>query len=118
VCATDHQRLEHLAEGLQCLVRRARRPLFVLVITLLTVVVALAYATPPEASIRGICNSGGADDPNLDVFLESEAILPTSLPPLRRADAGTRFAGDCRSACAARPLTTVRDRGPPPGGVT
>jgi hypothetical protein len=108
--------VEHLGEDLQRLGRRARRPLFLAVITMLAGVVVLALATPPQAMIRGICTSGDVDDPGL-VFLESEAFLPTSLPPLPRTDVATRFAGDRPSAWAARPPATVRDRGPPVGSV-
>ena len=106
--ATDRQRLEHSADGLQRLVRRARSLLFFSVITALVLVVVLAYATPPDAATLGIYNAKDGDDVCLD-----EALPPRSTPPLRATDARTPHLGDSWSARVARTLMTVRGRAPP-----
>ena len=114
---TVQKRIKRLTEALQRLHRCWRRPLFRAAIIMLTGGVVVAYATPPETTLNAICVAGDVDDPGMVLF-ESEACLPNSPPPLLRTDVGARFAGDCCSAWAARPLATVRDRGPPLGGAT
>jgi hypothetical protein len=113
VRATDHQRLGRFVDGLQRLVRRARSPLFFSVITVLTLVILLAHATSPDAEMLGIYSAEDGDDASLGLLLASEALPPTSIPPLRATDAGTPVLGDCWSARVARTLTTIRDRAPP-----
>ena len=60
--ATDRQRFEHSADGLQRLVRGARSRLLFSVITAFILVVALAYATPPDATILEIYSAAEGDD--------------------------------------------------------
>jgi hypothetical protein len=109
VRTTDRQRIEHSADGLQCLVRRARSRLFFSVITGLVLVVVLANATPLDAATLGIYNAEDGDDVCLD-----EALSPGSTPPpLRATDARTPHLGDSWSARVARTLMTVRERAPP-----
>ena len=110
---TDRQRLEHSADGLQRLVRRARSRLFFSVITALILVVALAYAIPPDATILEIYSAAEGDDASPD-----EALPPTSMAPLRATNAGTAVLGDCWSARVARTLMTVRGRAPPGKNAT
>jgi len=108
VRATDRQRIEHSADGLQRLVRRARSRLFFSVISALILVVVLAYATPPDATILEIYSAAEGDDAS-----PGEALPPTSIAPLRATNAGTPLLGDCWSARVARTLMTVRGRAPP-----
>ena len=108
VHATDRQRLEHSADALQHLVRRARSLLFFSLITVLILLVLLAYATAPDAAILGINTAEDGDDACFD-----EVLPPTSTPPLRATDAGTLHLGDCWSARVARTLMSLRDRAPP-----
>ena len=111
--ATDRQRLEHSADGVQRLVRRARSRLFLSVITALILVVVLAYATPPDATIFEIYIAAEGDDAS-----PGEALPPTSVAPLRVRNAGTPLLGDCWSARVARTLMTVRGRAPPGKNAT
>ena len=110
--ATVQERIERLTEALQRLHRCWRRPLLRAAIAILTGGIVLAYATPPETTLHAICVAGEVDESGMILF-EGEALLPNSLPPLLRTDVGARFAVDCRSAWTARPLATIRDRGPP-----
>lgn len=111
--ATDRQRLEHSADGLQRLVRRARSRLFFSVITALILVVVPAYATPPDATILEIYSAAEGDDGS-----PGEALPPTGIAPLRATNAGTTVLGDCWSARVARTLMTVRGRAPPGRNAT
>ena len=106
--ATDRQRFEHSADGLQRLNRLARSGLFFSVLTALLLVVGLAYATPPDATILEIYSAAEGDDASPD-----EALPPTSIAPLGPTNAGTPLLGDCLSARVARTLMTVRERAPP-----
>ena len=111
--ATDRQRIEHSADGLQRLNRLARSGLFFSVLTALLLVVGLAYATPPDATILEIYSAAEGDDASPD-----EALPPTSIAPLRATNAGTAVLGDCWSGRVARTLMTVRDRAPPGENAT
>lgn len=111
--ATDRERFEHSADGLQRLVRRARSRLLFSVITALILVVGLAYATPPDATILEIYSAAEGDDASPD-----EALPPTSIAPLRATNAGTAVLGDCCSARVPRTLVTVRGRAPPGKNAT
>jgi hypothetical protein len=113
VRATDRQRFEHSADGLQRLVRGARSRLLFSAITALILVVVLAYATPPDATILEIYSATEGDDASPD-----EALPPTSIAPLRATNAGTAVLGDCWSARVARTLVTVRGRAPPGKNAT
>jgi hypothetical protein len=113
VRATDRQKLEHSADGLQRLVRRSRSRLLFSVITALILVVVLAYATPPDAAILEIYSAAEGDDAS-----PGEALPPTSIAPLRAMNAGTPVLGDCWSARVARTLMTVRGRAPPGKNAT
>jgi hypothetical protein len=113
VRATDRLRLEHFADGVERLVRRARSGLFLSVITALILVVVLAYATPPDATIFEIYIAAEGDDAS-----PGEALPPTSVAPLRARNAGALLLGDCWSARVARTLMTVRGRAPPGKNAT
>jgi len=113
VRATDHQRFEHSADDVQRLVRCARSRLFLSVVTALILVVLLAYATPPDATVFEIYIAAEGDDAS-----PGEALPPTSVAPLRVRNAGTPLLGDCWSARVARTLMTVRGRAPPGKNAT
>lgn len=102
--APDRERLKDSVDGLQRLIRRARSPLFFLVIIVLAVVVLVAPATPPDATILGIYSAEDGDDASLGLRLASEALPQTGIPLLRTTDAGASLLGDCWSAGVARTL--------------